>query len=489
MIIMTDQQRADFFKDQGFGLDTMPFLESLRNRGVWFPSAYTCMPICTPARISMMTGRYARAHGMIANWPQPEPRFGEDLASVFRQQGYELALFGKNHSHLKRGDFDTWQEYYHEGANPRPGKEALDSAFNDWIIELGAWVAKEPTPFPLECQYPVRIVDDALQWLNQPREQPWFAWVSFPEPHSPVQAPEPYYSLFPLQQVPPPASGVEALDNKNIQWRHHYETIRHYHPEIDTLGLRYRAAYCGMLRLIDDQVERLVSFMDSRGMLENTLVVFLSDHGEFCGDYGLFRKGLALPQCCIRIPMFWFGGPVQPYPGCDHPAHVSIADVFPTFCEAAGSSIPAGVQARSLLPLLKGEDYSQAEFSSAFTELGVGGKVLGKGDSLSYGDKADTFFVKGVARTNFDGTRMATSGYRRAVVKGDWKLVYDLELPLEMYHLKTDPHELRNLAQDPALAPIRQDLLNELLYWCVRLDDNLDVRRYTPKMPPHNWYR
>lgn len=488
MVIMTDQQRADFFQGQGFGLDTMPYLESLRQRGVWFQSAYTSMPICTPARISMLTGRYPGAHGVIANWPEPQPRFGVDLATLLRKEGYELALFGKNHSHLKSNSFDVWREYNHENGTPRLGKEQLDTAFNEWIIELGAWVGKEATPFPLECQFPVRIVDDTLSWLAQSHDSPWFAWVSLPEPHSPVQAPEPYYSLFPLEHIPPPAAGPQAIQEKNLQWRYQYETIRHYHPEMDSLWQRYRASYCGMLRLIDDQLNRLVSFMDSNGMLENTLVVFLSDHGEFCGDFGLYRKGLALPECTLRIPMLWLGGLVKPTSGF-HPAYVSITDVFPTLCEAIGVSIPSGVQGRSILPLLKGEPYSVKEFSSVFAELGVGGKVLGKSDSLDFGDKADTFFVRGVARTNFDGTRMATSGYRRAVVKNGWKLIYDLDLPLELYHIEVDSNELFNQAQNSEFSSICQDLLNELLYWCVRLDDNLGVKRYNPKMPEHNWYR
>jgi arylsulfatase A-like enzyme len=122
-------------------------------------------------------------------------------------------------------------------------------------------------------------------------------------------------------------------------------------------------------------------------------------------------------------------------------------------------------------------------------EHGIGGRALQEQDHVEFGDTADTLFINGVARTNFDGTRVATSGFRRAVVKGKWKLVYDLDFPLEMYNLETDPHELKNLAQDPNLGSVRQDLLDELLYWSVRLDDNLGVRRYTLRMPAHNWYR
>ena len=114
VIVMTDQQRADFFSGQGFGVDTMPFLESLRPRGVWFKAAYTPMPICVPARISMLTGRYPKAHGMIANWSPFTARYGQDVLQVLRGEEYELALFGKNHSHATENGFDVWRPYMHK---------------------------------------------------------------------------------------------------------------------------------------------------------------------------------------------------------------------------------------------------------------------------------------------------------------------------------------------------------------------------------------
>jgi arylsulfatase A-like enzyme len=487
MVIMTDQQRADFFSGEGFPLDTMPFLESLGDKGVRFESAYTPMPICMPARISMFTGRHPKAHGMIANWEPIDARYGRDLVQVLRDEGHELALFGKNHSYVQEEQFDTWRPYWHTRGIPREGSESLDAEFDDWMVQLGHWVSDGPTPFPLECQYPVRIVSDTIEWLNTREDRPFFAWVSFPEPHSPYQVPEPYFDLFPPDEVPEPVAGPGVLEDKNHQWQYQYRAIKRYHPECDEIWGRYRSNYCGMLRLIDDQLRRLVGAMEQDGLLENTVVVYLSDHGEFCGDYGLYRKGLALPQCTIRIPMLWFGGAIQTCTEC-HSAHVSVTDVFPTLCEALGVPIPEGVQGRSLWPLLTGESYSKDEFASIYVELGIGGKVLREED-VEFGAQADTFFIDGEARTTFDGTRIATSGFRRAIVSGRWKLIYDLDLPLELYDLERDPWELENLAQDGSYSQTKEDLIRELLYWSVRLDDNLGVKRYSVEMPPHNWYR
>lgn len=487
LIIMTDQQRADFFRGQGFALDTMPYLESLRNQGVWFESAYTSMPICTPARISLMTGRYPKAHGMIANWAPIQARYVEDLPGVLQEQGYELALFGKNHSHITPDRFDVWREYNHTSGPARPEHAADDGAFDTWMEHLAHWVSSEPTPFPPDSQYPARITSDFIEWLRSRKEdRPFFAWVSFPEPHSPYQVPSPYFDLFPIDEVPPPRVGPDALAEKNYQWQFQHQAIQHYHPESDEIWPRYRANYCGMLRMLDDQVRRIVETVEEKDVLNDTIIVFLSDHGDFCGDFGLYRKGLALPECTIRIPMFWFGGPIQPYPGY-HPAAVSITDVFPTICEAIGASVPPGVQGRSLWPILSGEPYAEEEFAGVYIELGIGGVALTEGDEIGFGDDADTYFIDGVARTNFDGTQVATSGYRRAVVRDNWKLIYDLDFPAELYNLAVDPGELNNLAADPHYAAVRAALQEALLNWAIRLDDNMQVKRYAPKRLPHNW--
>jgi arylsulfatase A-like enzyme len=488
MVVTTDQQRADFFAGEGFGIDTMPFLESFRPQGVWFSRAYSSLPVCMPARISLLTGRYATAHGMLANWSPIVASYSRDMVGLFRDLGYELALFGTNDSHARQEQFDVWCRYGHIAGPPVQGMEDQCVAFDRWIVELAHWVSHEPTPFPVQCQLCARIVSDAVGWLRSREDRPFFALLNLPEPHSPYQVPEPYFDLFPPDSVPARVAGPEALATKNRQWMQQYLTIKHYHPECDGVWRRYRSNYCGMLRLIDDQLRHLLGAMDEMGLLRSTIVVFLSDHGEFCGDYGLYRKGLALPQCIIRIPMFWFGGPVQPHPA-PHPAHVSIADVFPTLCEALEVDLPAGVQGRSLWPLLLGQPYSEREFSSAYAEYGIGGEVLREEDVRQFGADAETVYVNGKPRTNLDGTRMASSGSRRAVVKGRWKLVYDAELPPELYDLDSDLGELHNLAGGDAIKPIQQELVEELLYWSVRLEDNLHVRRYKVKVPPHNWYR
>ena len=111
--------------------------------------------------------------------------------------------------------------------------------------------------------------------------------------------------------------------------------------------------YFGMLRLIDDQVKRFVEFLEARQLRDDTIIVFVADHGDFVGEYGMVRKGPELPECLARIPMFWTG-PGITASAEPHDAHVSLIDVMSTLCEAIGVPLPDGVQGRSLWPLLTG---------------------------------------------------------------------------------------------------------------------------------------
>jgi arylsulfatase A-like enzyme len=234
----------------------------------------------------------------------------------------------------------------------------------------------------------------------------------------------------------------------------------------------------------------LIEYLRSTALLDNTIVVFLADHGDFAGDYGLVRKGVGLPQVLIRIPMLWLGGPLRAR-NRNHQALVSIVDVFPTICEAIGAPLPPGVQGRSLWPLLDGSvtDTVPDEFRSMYVEHGIGGAALAPEPETAPVHSADLIVINGVPRTVFDATVVTSSGVRRAVIRGSWKLVYDVDLPAELYDLSRDPYELDNRAEDPRLASVRAELQEEMLWWMLRLQDTLPVRRFKPAMPLHNWYR
>jgi arylsulfatase A-like enzyme len=485
VVIMTDQQRADLCAREGFPLDTTPFLDSLAGRGVWFDRAYTTMPACAPARVSLLTGRYPSATRMRTNHNIPDATFTADLFDVFRAGGYAVGLCGKNHTHLTPDKADFWFRGDHLSAEQRTDDE---KAFDTFLGGLQFHWYPEATPFAVECQIPYRLVTAASNWLASREEtRPFLLCLSFPEPHNPYQAPEPYFSQFPPESVPPPHADADALNNRAYSWRFCREKFEQAFPGFAEQVPRIRAIYCGMLRMIDDQVKRFVTFLEERGLAEDTLLVFLSDHGDFAGEYGLVRKGPELPEVLTRIPLLFQGAGILPHKG-PHPAHVSLADLFPTLCEAAGLPVPDGVQGRSLWPLLTGRRYPEEEFASVYAEHGFGGLPYDETDTALLDPSEDGFTAAGpesdARRGGYDCLNSRTqSGTLRMVRKGDWKLLMDATGRGQLYHLPDDPMEFHNRWNDPEAAASRSELTEELLLWCLRTADPLPLphRRYRMK--------
>ena len=480
VIIMTDQQRADVSAREGFPLDTTPYLDGLARKGVWFERSYTAAPICAAARVSLLTGRYVSAHRCHSNWNMPDAVFTKDLFGVFREHGYTTAMIGKNHSHLQPESADYWLEAGHwRMAEDDPSEQAKQ--FRKFLEGIGM-TAREATPFPLAQQHPCRIAEGAQNWVQSVKDKPFLLWLSFPEPHNPYQVPEPYYSMFPPESLPPTLSDKSALAAKSYKYQYNRARLEEAYPPFDEAIPRARANYFGMLRLIDDQVKRFVGFLDAQGLRDNTLIVFTSDHGDFVGEYGLMKKGPELPECIARIPLQFTGPGIAPRPEA-HAAHVSIVDVMPTLCEAIGAERPAGVQGRSLWPLLMGQSYAEDAFRSAYVEQGVGGRHITADDDY---DPTRDGFTPATADGwgDFDELNTVTqSGTMRMVRKDDWKLIVDMESAGQLYHLADDPVELENLYDRPALATIQADMLEELLAWALRVNDTLPTPgpRYTPK--------
>ncbi|MDP9383134.1 MAG: sulfatase-like hydrolase/transferase [Chloroflexota bacterium] len=429
IVIMTDQQRADLSAREGFPLDTTPFLDSLARQGIWFNRAYTSVPVCAPARVSMLTGRFPTAHRVRENYGLDQAVYEQDLFDVMRAHGYATALVGKNHSHVLPERVDFYSEYWHDGIRCE-ARSPQEKAFDEWLVALHHRVSLEPTPFPLETQLPCRIVGQAQEWIRSLGGRPFCLWLSFPEPHNPYQAPEPYYSLFPPEKLPPVQVGEEALPGKGFKWQYLRQIGEAAHPEYGDSISRARSNYLGMLRLLDDQVRRFVQFLEAEGLRENTLLVFVSDHGDFVGEYGLMRKGAEMPEVLMRVPLL-FAGPGIRANAAPHNAHVSLVDLLPTLCEAAGVQSPLGVQGRSLAPLLMGNDYPDEEFASVYAEQGIGG--------LHYtpDDVAVTRpgLYEGETYRAFDELNACTqSGSMRMVRRGDWKLVLDMQGRGQLYN-------------------------------------------------------
>ncbi len=484
VIIMTDQQRADLSRREGYPLDTTPFLDSLARQGTWFDRAYTSMPACVPARVSMLTGRYPSASRVRTNMGNTRDIvYTSDLFDVARERGYATALCGKNHSHLKPERVDYWNTTQHLGTEMNDAA-VQEKAFDEYLHTLHFHVGEKPTPFPLSCQLPYRSVSKAQDWVRSVKGSPFLLWLSFPEPHNPYQVPEPYYSLVPPESLPQMTTGARDALRKGWPFRWLHDTFRIAFPDLDRQLPRIRSNYHGMLRMVDDQVKRFVEFLDSESLRDNTILVFLSDHGDFVGEYGLVRKGPELPESLVRIPLL-FNGPGIRQSAAAHPAHVSIVDLLPTLCEAMGAEAPLGNQGRSLWPLLTGAEYPEDEFCSACVEHGFGGLHYTDSEPL---DPRDDGLKPGEA---FDCLNSRTqSGTMRAIRKGDWKLCMDMQGAGQLYNLPDDPAEMHNLFGKAEHAAKQLELTTDLLAWTLRAQDPLPEPhfRYVVKRDPRNYW-
>jgi arylsulfatase A-like enzyme len=478
VLLMTDQHRQGFTAGEGFALDTMPFCDELAARGTRFRNGYTPTPACVPARTSLLTGRYPSAHHVRQNSATNEVYRTDDLLDMLAGAGHQTMFCGKPHMYRGEADFDHWSAPYMHEDGPRRSDD--DAMFSEWLKSIDHGPATEPTPFPLEAQFPHRVVSDAIEAVDKrDPDRPFFLWVSFPEPHNPYQVPEPYYSMFPPESVPDRVSGPEAIERKDGDYLWLRRLVEEKRPGYDELWRRYRASYCGMLRLLDDQIRRLYEHLESARLTEDTVFVFVSDHGDYVGEYGLQRKGAGMPEALMRIPFFVTGPGVRQ--AVNDADFVSLVDLFPTLCEALDRPIPYGVTGRSLWPLVTGADYPAAEFASMYGESGFGGVPYGADERPPLHFDYDG--------TTYDCLNSVTqSGVTRMLRRDHWKLLYDVLGRGELYDLRTDPVELDNLWDDPAYHEIRSQLVEELLWWTLRVTDDLPVARYLPKRADHNWY-
>lgn len=468
LLIMTDQQAERMRKSRGYPLDTMPFLDALAGQGVQFTSAYTANPTCMPARVSLFTGRYPSCHQVKCNAAAPAAFYSKDMLDVVKEAGYRTALCGKNHSHRRPEDFDFCRQNTHWGATDPKREGPSQKSFDRFLCSLDNGVSMGPSPGGTEEQLPYRNVSDALEFIDSADPRPFFLWLSFAEPHNPYQVPTPYFNLFPPDLLPastPPCAGKGV----RFSWlRAQWETL--YGKErCDAIIRRCRSNYLGMLRLIDDQIRRLMGEMEKRGLQNDTIVVFLSDHGDFAGEYGLVRKGADLPEALVRIPMIWKGPGIEAkgdYEGC----FANIVDVLPTLCDALRVPVPAGVQGESLWSVLTGRRGSGEPESIAYSETGYGGDYWSEEDGLPP-------VCRGVHKEGaFDCLNSITqSGQVRMVRKGQWKLQYDMRAQGHLYDLSTDPFEEHDLWCDPRFEKNKYELLEALAQKCLELTDTLPV--------------
>lgn len=444
VMIVTDQQRRDTLGVYGSDIARTPNLDRLASRGMTFDYAFTPIGLCSPARSSLLTGVYPHSHGILTNVhlhpvrKQLDPE-RDRLFRPLKSAGYRLGYIGKWHvnthedplafgfdEYVSLGDYGPYRQ---ELGIPRPPES------NNYMVPVSG-----VDPVPVEHSRPSFLADHAIRIIDhfaRDGERPFFIRLDFHGPHMPMVIPEPYASMYPPHTIPPHPNFDDSLQGKpavqKIKRRHwgtEEMTWQDWQPLL--------ARYYGEISLIDAQIGRVLDHLERAGLAEDTVTLFFSDHGDTMGAHKIWNKDYTMYDEIYRVPFIvrW-PGETPPGSRCDAYVH-HVLDLMPTLLEMAGLQPPEDVHGQSLLPLLRGRQ--QGRLREAFCQ--------------------------------FHGSHMGL--YTMRMLQSDrYKYVLHTNDIDELYDHDSDPHELHNVADDPAYAADLQILKERMIDCMAQTDDHL----------------
>jgi arylsulfatase A-like enzyme len=420
IFIITDDQRWDAMgvvqKEQGerarFPWFETPNMDQIAAQGVRFRNAFVTLSLCSPSRSTFLTGTYNHVNGVLNN-STPFPEGNVTYASLMRDAGYDTGFFGKFHHGTQKG--------------PRPGFD-----YNASFIGQGVY---RDCPFEVNgVMTPTKgwvedvIIDHAIHYLRMERKKPFSIFIGFKTPHEPTQPPyraEKRFKDETARVVPNLTTpAVFRLSQKDAARKQLAEAaIR------DGGGVRVKLNWFRCLSAVDEGLGKLLDVLEELKLSDNTVLVFTSDNGYYLGEHCLGDKRSAYEES-LRIPML-VRYPKRFPKGAVRDEMVLNTDIAPTFLELAGIPVPAHMQGRSMVPLLTG---AETEWRQSFL--------------------AQYFLEREYPNTpTFLAVRTRNAKLVKYPGHDEWT---------ELFDLSTDPYETRNLARDPAHAPLLAELGTEM---------------------------
>lgn len=404
-----------------------PNLDKLARRGVRFTNAYTPSPICVPARASFATGRYVHD---IRCWSNAQPYNGSIPSWGHRlmEEGCHVTSIGKLHY---RSDKDP--NGFNEQVLPLHvkggvgwsrgllrGKDQTWDKTHEFADQIG----------PGQCSYTDydrRVCKAACDWLRReaPRHKdaPWTLFVSFASPHYPLIAPKEFFDLYPLDKIdalrfnrPDERSGHPVL--QALQRYMNYDDYFDDHTRLIA-----KASYYGLCTFLDDHIGQVLGALETGGQLDDTMILYTSDHGDCLGNHGFWTK-CNMYEESAAIPMLMCGPGIPQ--GVNHTL-VSLIDAFPTILENAGikkAPVDKYLPGQSLISIAKGHCPER----SILSEYHDGGSITGM------------FMIR----------------YKH------WKYIYYPGYPPQLFDLGSDPFEQNDLGENPDYASVREECHREL---------------------------
>lgn len=448
LFILDDQHRFDYLGCAGANFVRTPNIDALAARGVRFTNCTVNSPVCAPSRISLATGLMAHRVAPFDNesyLSTKTPTYYQRL----RDHGYYVGCVGKldlgkpdkyngrngerpanygwgfTHPHETEGKMHAAQfgkplgpygfmlqeyglyETFSEDYMDRFVRGRTGDFASRWV-ETGSG----DSPLPTDTFEDTYIGQHAVNWIeNVPDDFPWHYFVSFVGPHDPFDPPTEYADRW--RDAPMPSAIPYDVTNRPA-----WIAKRSVERDAENTAM-VRRQYCALIELIDEQIGQIIAAVERRGMMENTIIIFASDHGEMLGDHGMYQKSVAYEQA-LRVPLMIAGPDIAA--GAESDALVELFDLNPTICELAGAASLENTDAKSLLPLLHGDTHTHRD--AAISSM-----------------------------RNFRAIRTHTH-----------KFIENYNDKDELYDLANDPDEMRNLIDEqPDIATkLRQDLAMEM---------------------------
>lgn len=492
LFIMCDQLRHDYLSCYGHPHLHTPNIDALAARGVRFERCYVQSPVCGASRMSTYTGRYVISHG--ASWNFVPLKAGEmTIGDHLRPLGVRSVLCGKTHMRadsagmarlgidpnsligvrISECGFDPYER--DDGIHPRSGhdpyprynqylrdngydgenpwEDYANAAVNDDGEIVSGWFLKyasKPARIADEHSETPYITRRAIDFIESARtenpSQPWVLHVSYIKPHWPYIVPDPYASMYGPQHFLPPVRSEDEKTDPHPVYRAfmNHKVSRTFSR--DDVRNSVLPAYMGLIKQIDDQMGVLFRYLEDTGLMDDTMIVFTSDHGDYLGDHWLGEKDLFHEQS-VRVPLIIYDPDTRADATRGTVNHdlVEAIDLAPTFIDVYGGvQLPHIIDGRSLRPLLFGKKpanwrhYVISEYDYSFMDAG---KELQK---------------------------PAIECWLRMVFDGRWKYMIAEGFRPMLFDLQNDPQELRDLGADPAFADECARLREYLFEWARR---------------------
>ena len=481
LFIMCDQLRADYLGCAAHPTLHTPNLDQLAKKGVRFTRAYAQAAICGPSRMSFYTGRYMMSHGVVFN-SMPLSLEHLTLGDYLRPYGLQVSLVGKTHfgadqagmarlgldpnsvvgKRLRQCGFDPYERddglHPTQSVNPQlpynhylnqmgyPGKnpwhDYANSAQGPQGEILSGWYLRNsslPARVQEEHSESPYMTNRAIEYITEQGETPWCLHLSYIKPHWPYMAPAPYHNMYDPAALPLPNTNDSEARNPHPV----YQAFRNEQASVTFRQEATRRAviptYMGLISQIDHHLGRLFHVLEAQGRMQDTLIVFTSDHGDYLGDHGLGEKQL-LHEESVRLPLIIYDPRVAAdgTRGMQNSALVESIDLLPTFIEAVGGQVPSHrLEGRSLVPLLHNQPAAGRSF--VFSECNY------------------SFYPARVA------LGLQPHQAKGCMVRTEkWKYIYYEGFDPQLFDLHNDPKELEDLGRDPRHRGVRQEMYDQL---------------------------